>query len=132
MWSLFPLSFGFNFFGEGLTVGVIATIDSLSKKYLQLELRVCSVLESKDGQVFEHIKPVYWLCISLVESADLSDRSWFSEVLFPTYFWHLCSVENIILGIVFLNNFNVLYWDTFMIVKDYFMYFYEILEKDIV
>ena len=51
---------------------IIATIDSLSKEGVQLEVEVWLVLESKDGQVVEHIKSVYWLCISWTESANIS------------------------------------------------------------
>ena len=49
-----------------------ATIDSLSKEHVQLELGVWLVLESKDGKVVENIKSVYWLCISSAESAYIS------------------------------------------------------------
>ena len=45
---------------------------TLSKEGVQLEAGVRSVLESKDGQVVEHIKSIYWLYISLAESVDIS------------------------------------------------------------
>ena len=48
-----------------------ATVDSLSKEGVQLEAGVWLVLESKDGQVAEHIKSIYWLCISSAESVDI-------------------------------------------------------------
>ena len=49
-----------------------AIVDSLSKEGVQLEVGVWLVLESKDGKVVEHIKSIYWLCISSIESADTS------------------------------------------------------------
>ena len=48
-----------------------ANVDSLSKKRLQLEAGFWLVMESMDGQVFEHIKRFYWLCIPSAESAYL-------------------------------------------------------------
>ena len=47
-------------------------VDSLSKEGVHLEVGVWSVSESKDGQVVEHIKSFYWLCISSAESVDIS------------------------------------------------------------
>ena len=49
-----------------------AIVDSLSKKGVHLEARIWLVLDSKDGQVVEHIKSVYWLCISSANIANLS------------------------------------------------------------
>ena len=49
-----------------------ATVDNISKEGVQLEAGVWLVMESKDGQVVEHIKSIYWLCISSAESVDIS------------------------------------------------------------
>ena len=49
-----------------------AIVDNLSKEGVHLEVGVCSLSKSKDGQVVEHIKSFDWLCISSAESADLS------------------------------------------------------------
>ena len=49
-----------------------ANVDNLSKEGVKLDTGVWSVMESKDGQVVEHMKSIYQSCISPAESADLS------------------------------------------------------------
>ena len=52
--DLFKVYLYFPYFSQ--TWELNATVDSPSKKRVELEARVWSVLESKDGKVFEHIK----------------------------------------------------------------------------